>query len=56
MVNADNPTNVQLPPGMYNKQENARVPIIVTEIGVEGIGKRLVNSNKDQIDSGTFYG
>ncbi|KAJ6798636.1 ribulose bisphosphate carboxylase/oxygenase activase 2, chloroplastic-like isoform X1 [Iris pallida] len=26
---ADNPTNVQLP-GMYNKQENARVPIIVT--------------------------
>ncbi|KAF3579514.1 hypothetical protein DY000_02028904 [Brassica cretica] len=26
---ADNPTNVQLP-GMYNKEENARVPIIVT--------------------------
>ncbi|CAA7406351.1 unnamed protein product [Spirodela intermedia] len=26
---ADNPTNVQLP-GMYNKQENARVPIVVT--------------------------
>ncbi|KAL2481575.1 Ribulose bisphosphate carboxylase/oxygenase activase [Abeliophyllum distichum] len=26
---ADNPTNVQLP-GMYNKQENPRVPIIVT--------------------------
>ena len=26
---ADNPTNVQLP-GLYNKQENARVPIIVT--------------------------
>ncbi|KAL8171569.1 hypothetical protein V2J09_023373 [Rumex salicifolius] len=26
---ADNPTNVQLP-GMYNKQDNARVPIIVT--------------------------
>jgi len=26
---ADSPTNVQLP-GMYNKQENARVPIIVT--------------------------
>lgn len=26
---ADNPTNVQLP-GMYNKQENKRVPIIVT--------------------------
>ncbi|KAK4480976.1 hypothetical protein RD792_011840 [Penstemon davidsonii] len=26
---ADNPTNVQLP-GMYNKQENFRVPIIVT--------------------------
>lgn len=26
---ADNPTNVQLP-GMYNKQENRRVPIIVT--------------------------
>jgi len=26
---ADNPTNVQLP-GMYNKEENPRVPIIVT--------------------------
>nr|O64981.1 RecName: Full=Ribulose bisphosphate carboxylase/oxygenase activase, chloroplastic; Short=RA; Short=RuBisCO activase; Flags: Precursor [Phaseolus vulgaris]AAC12868.1 rubisco activase [Phaseolus vulgaris] len=26
---ADNPTNVQLP-GMYNKEDNARVPIIVT--------------------------
>ncbi|KAF8412223.1 hypothetical protein HHK36_000183 [Tetracentron sinense] len=26
---ADNPTNVQLP-GMYNKEENARVPVIVT--------------------------
>lgn len=26
---ADNPTNVQLP-GMYNKEENVRVPIIVT--------------------------
>ncbi|KAM6550931.1 hypothetical protein CsatB_000739 [Cannabis sativa] len=26
---ADNPTNVQLP-GMYNKQENPRVPVIVT--------------------------
>ncbi|KAI4364151.1 hypothetical protein MLD38_020281 [Melastoma candidum] len=26
---ADNPTNVQLP-GMYNKQENPRVPIVVT--------------------------
>lgn len=26
---ADNPTNVQLP-GMYNKQDNPRVPIIVT--------------------------
>eukprot|EP00252_Welwitschia_mirabilis_P014426 TRINITY_DN316_c0_g3_i2.p1 TRINITY_DN316_c0_g3~~TRINITY_DN316_c0_g3_i2.p1 ORF type:complete len:359 (+),score=53.85 TRINITY_DN316_c0_g3_i2:513-1589(+) len=26
---ADNPTNVQLP-GMYNKQDNSRVPIIVT--------------------------
>ncbi|CAN1135149.1 Ribulose bisphosphate carboxylase/oxygenase activase 2, chloroplastic [Linum perenne] len=26
---ADNPTNVQLP-GQYNKQENARVPVIVT--------------------------
>lgn len=26
---ADNPTNVQLP-GLYNKQENARVPIVVT--------------------------
>nr|AGL08672.1 chloroplast rubisco activase 1 [Sagittaria graminea]AGL08674.1 chloroplast rubisco activase 1 [Sagittaria graminea] len=26
---ADSPTNVQLP-GMYNKQENARVPIVVT--------------------------
>lgn len=26
---ADNPTNVQLP-GMYNKQENPRVPVVVT--------------------------
>lgn len=26
---ADSPTNVQLP-GMYNKEDNARVPIIVT--------------------------
>ncbi|KAM5583532.1 hypothetical protein ABKV19_003429 [Rosa sericea] len=26
---ADNPTNVQLP-GMYNKEDNARVPVIVT--------------------------
>ena len=26
---ADNPTNVQLP-GMYNKQDNPHVPIIVT--------------------------
>jgi hypothetical protein len=26
---ADNPTNVQLP-GMYNKEDNPRVPIIVT--------------------------
>ena len=26
---ADNPTSVQLP-GMYNKEENPRVPIIVT--------------------------
>jgi hypothetical protein len=28
---ADNPTNVQLP-GMYNKEENARVPIICTGV------------------------
>nr|QIT07159.1 chloroplast ribulose bisphosphate carboxylase/oxygenase activase 1 transcript variant X4 [Rhododendron hainanense] len=28
---ADNPTNVQLP-GMYNKEENPRVPIVVTGI------------------------
>ena len=29
MNRADNPTNVQLP-GMYNKQDNPRVPIFVT--------------------------
>ncbi|CAJ2640847.1 unnamed protein product [Trifolium pratense] len=62
---ADAPTNVQLP-GMYNKEENARVPIIVTDffgalrarvyddevrkwisgVGVETIGKKLVNSKE----------
>ncbi|KAI3830288.1 hypothetical protein L1987_04426 [Smallanthus sonchifolius] len=62
---ADNPTDVQLP-GMYNKQENPRVPIIVTDffgalrakvyddevrkwisgIGVENVGRRLVNSRE----------
>ncbi|XVE99598.1 hypothetical protein REPUB_Repub03eG0214100 [Reevesia pubescens] len=62
---ADNPTNVQLP-GMYNKEENPRVPIIVTDffgalrarvyddevrkwigdVGVETIGKKLVNSRE----------
>ncbi|KAH9307557.1 hypothetical protein KI387_035468 [Taxus chinensis] len=77
---ADNPTNVQLP-GMYNKEDNPRVPIIVTgndfstlyaplirdshffgslrarvyeyevtkwigEVGVESIGKNLINSRE----------
>ncbi|KAH9327149.1 hypothetical protein KI387_007327, partial [Taxus chinensis] len=77
---ADNPTNVQLP-SMYNKEDNPRVPIIVTgndfstlyaplirdshffgslrarvyddevkkwigEVGVESIGKNLINSRE----------
>ncbi|KAH9303818.1 hypothetical protein KI387_008222, partial [Taxus chinensis] len=77
---ADNPTNVQLP-GMYNKEDNPHVPIIVTrndfstlyaplirdshffgslrarvyddevtkwigEVGVESIGKNLINSRE----------
>ncbi|MCD7464042.1 UDP-glucuronic acid decarboxylase 1 [Datura stramonium] len=41
---ADNPMNVQLP-GIYNKQENARVPIIVTREDRIGVCKGIFRTD-----------
>ncbi|KAI6675102.1 hypothetical protein NL676_003008 [Syzygium grande] len=42
---ADNPTNVQLP-GMYNKEENPRVPIIVTGNDVSTLYAPLIHDGQ----------
>lgn len=47
---ADNPTNVQLP-GMYNKEENPRVPIVVTGNDFSTLYAPLIRDGRME----TFY-